>query len=57
MKISRLMRINHKRESSSAENNPSVTSGENQEETQPKIEENNDRELIHKKKWQVTHIC
>ena len=37
------------RESGSAENKPSVTSSENQEETQPKIEENNDHELIHKK--------
>ena len=36
-------------ESSSVEANPSVTSSENQEETQPKIEENKDHELIHKK--------
>ena len=36
-------------ESGSPENNASVTSGENQEETQPKIEESNDHEVIHKK--------
>ena len=36
-------------ESSSPENNPSVISSENQEETQPKIEENNNHEVIHKK--------
>ena len=37
------------RESGSAENNPSVTSSETQEEIQPKIEEGNDHEVIHKK--------
>ncbi len=36
-------------ESSFTETQSSVTSGENQEETQPKIEGNNDHEVIHKK--------
>ena len=36
-------------ESGSPENNPSVTSSETQEEIQPKIEESNDHEVIHKK--------
>ena len=36
-------------ESGSPENNPSVTSNETQEEIQPKIEESNDHEVIHKK--------
>ena len=36
-------------ESGSFENNPSVTSSETQEEIQPKIEESNDHEVIHKK--------
>ena len=43
-------------ESNSAENNPSVTSSENQEETQPKIEESNDHEVIHKKAVSYTHL-
>ena len=36
-------------ESSLAETQPSVTSGKNEEEKQPKIEKNNDHEVIHKK--------
>ena len=36
-------------ESNSVEVNPSATLAENQEETQPKIEESNDHEVIHKK--------
>ena len=36
-------------ESSSVDVNPSATLAENQEETQPKIEESNDHEVIHKK--------